>query len=213
MKESLFQVRQAFESLKKLQNYKDPNAQKRIFAALKKAVPTIKGARLKKEFISKYSVRKRSKSLIEFTIPKGYSVLDLLSDAHAISLRTTGKVAVYPPRLENWSTRIEFKKKATRAKRFLVQSLVANSEFKTRSEQAKYLKSLKLSQAKSEELAAAHSANFTLDGTDFFEGNIIRVVGNKLYYGDGGLSQMDESDFVNNCRYKNLKAASVVYLD
>ena len=39
---------------------------------------------------------------------------------------------------------------------------------------------------------------------------MVRIAGTKFYYGDGGLSGMDESDYINNCRYERVFMAGVM---
>jgi hypothetical protein len=164
----------------------------------------------RQEFIEKYRVRVVGKYKINYTLPKGISVLDMLQEAQALSLRIHSIVAIYPSRLKQWSQRREFIRKLTREATMSVDSALKGSEFKTRTEQVRLLKSKGFQQISAPFVAAAHAAFFVVSSRDLFDGHIIRCKDTKLYYGDGGLGEMGESDYINRCRYKNVKIAADV---
>lgn len=162
-----------------------------------------------KDFFEKYSIQFNKQSVLRYTLPPHTSVFDMLTEAQTLSLESRRIVAVYPSRLQKWSRRKEFLKKSPRSREVIIDPAVKGSEFKTREEQLQFLRSHYLTQAGAPELAAAHTAYFVKTGKDLFDGNIIRVKGTKLYYGDGGLSEMDETDYINNCRYQRVKTAGI----
>ena len=201
-----------------LQNCVDPNKQALIVAKLRRAFLKIDNSKerfskIQKAFLTKYSVRiSRNRNQVRFIIPQGSSTYELLRDAQAISLLCRGVVAIYPPRLKQWKTLNDFTKMQKKDLIRIVVPIVKNSEFQSRLQQQSLLRKSNLRMASASELAAAHACFSTLVNinlTDLFDGNILRVKGTKLYYGDGGLSEMDESDYVNNCSYKNVKVAGV----
>lgn len=209
-------AREAFFKLEHLQNLKDPNRQQRIVSSLRRALiklqkpDTDKTAKLRNAFIERYQVSIGT-NYVKYTLPKDSSVVDLLRDAQAISYLLRGVVAVYPPRLNAWMKSDKFTSSHVRSRTVEVVPLVRNSEFKSRNEQVKFLKEQGLKTAEDWELAGAHAIYSIFKNkelADLFAGCIVRVKGTKLYYGNGGLSEMDESDYVNNCSYKNVKMAA-----
>lgn len=201
-----------------LQNCLNPNQQSSIVRNLRRALLKIDRSKerfnkIQNAFLAKYRVRiSTNRNQVRFIIPQGVSIYELLRDAQTISLICRGVVAIYPPRLNKWGAIKDFTKRQKEDLARVVLPIVKDSEFRTRLQQQSLLRKCNLRMATAAELAAAHACFSTLVNsnlTDLFDGNILRVKGTKLYYGDGGLSEMDESDYVNNCRYKNVKVAGV----
>lgn len=164
----------------------------------------------KRTFIEEYSVKIPRPFEIAYTLPAGISVIQMLHEAQELSLKIHGIVAVYPYRLSQWSQNAAFNKQHRINKHIVLHTAIKHSEFKTRREQERLLKSKGLAQVTAPFLAGAHAAFFVMKRADFFDGSIIRCKGSKLYYGDGGLSEMDEGDYINQCRYKNVKMAALL---
>jgi hypothetical protein len=164
----------------------------------------------RRDFVAKYRVRVVGKYKVTYTLPKGISVLEMLQEAQVLSLRIYSIVAIYPSRLKKWSRSRGFSTKRTREVTMSINTAVRGSEFKTRVEQVRFLQSRGLRQVSAPFVAAAHAAFFVVSSRDLFDGHIIRCKGTKLYYGDGGLGEMGESDYINGCRYKNVKVAADV---
>lgn len=225
--ELLEQVRNIFLRLKQLQNTKDSNDQSEIVGQMSTAIGVLRKAtqkgvfgskltdrsieeKLQEAFRKKYNVSVYQTSRVTYTLPAGHSVYDMLVEAHAVSLITRGIVAVYPTRLDKWRTRPEFSRRSqSESDSVTVEAILPHSGNKTRPEQEVLIQERGYIQATAPELAAAHAAFFALFGKDLFEGNIVRVMGTKLYYGSGGLSEMDENEYINNCRYQNVRTAVV----
>jgi len=159
--------------------------------------------------MEKYKVKVTGQFRVGYTLPAGISIIQMLHDAQALSLKIHKIVAVYPYRLSQWSRDKSFNKHYSNDTYVSVETVVEGSALKTRREQEQLLRSRRLARVATPFLAGAHAAFFIFSRKDIFDGYIIRCKNSKLYYGDGGLSEMDESDYINRCRYKNVRIAAL----
>lgn len=74
----------------------------------------------KQAFMDKYSVTVLEDSKVSFTLPKGSSDLNLLSDGQALAPELYDRDAVYPDRLAGWSSKKAFKSSVTENRGFSI---------------------------------------------------------------------------------------------
>lgn len=158
--------------------------------------------------LESYRYQRLPQATVAFEIPRGESPLSVLRAVQPLGQQLYGLSPVWPSRLEYWSGLSEFQRSCDSAEKHKVTAITPGSTKKTRAEVIEFFKESGLVMAELPHLAVAHALHFLDTGEDLFDGMIIRVLGGKLYYGDGGLSFMDESDYIDSCRYKYVAAGT-----
>ena len=161
-----------------------------------------------KALLESYRYQRLSQATVTFEIPIGESPISVLRAVQPIGQKLYGLSPVWPSRLEYWSGLSEFQAPSNVAQKLKVTAITPGSTKKTRAEVIEFFEKSGLTMAELPHVAIAHALHFLDTGEDLFDGMIIRVVGGKLYYGDGGLSFMDESDYIDSCRYKHVAAGT-----
>jgi hypothetical protein len=159
-------------------------------------------------FLDAYQGEILGPSKIRLVIPPNSTFLTLLQGAQALAPTLYKLDAVWPSRLEKWAALSAFNESRKNETTLTIDGVFAGSEWKTRLEQEKFIHDQGRRLGSLPKVAAAHGVYFIATGTDFFNGRIVRVQEpSSLYYGDGGLSLMNEGDFIDTCRYQHVVAA------
>lgn len=166
---------------------------------------------LRSKFLDRYRVKLIDASQISITFPTNSSVFQLLQEAQIAGPKVEGSFVVWPSRLLAWQSDLEFTKKFPTDYSVVIDGNFPNANWKTFNEQTDLLASKGLQVAPKHLLAAAFSAFFiAMNGESIFRGMDIRTANGTLYYGDGGLSEMNDGDKISTCRYQSVSVAALI---
>lgn len=165
---------------------------------------------LRLAFIDKYKIELIGASQIKIIFPAGSSIFDLLEESQRGGPVSEGHFVVWPSRLKVWAAQSAFQDKFQSEFTVGIDGNFLGAIWKTEDEQIKFLETKELRPAPKPFLAAAFAACFiATDGESIFRGMNIRTPEGTLYYGDGGLSEMDPGDKIPNCRYQDVSVGAL----
>lgn len=127
-------------------------------------------------FLEKYKFRHLGDAKVEFVLPAGLSVLDMMREAKQLGPSLYGHITFFPEALERAEKDSAFTAKAKKDTVVRLNGIVKDSENKTREEQARFLVDQGLKMPAGEHLFAAGMLYFIATGKDLFEKRYARVM-------------------------------------